>query len=297
MTRSIASRTSTRRASDSVRTVPPEAGRSGNDVPGGAGGERRHRDDDGVERIGLAGDDLLQIRDHLGGHGDRVDGLVRVGPVAAAADDLEREEVGGRHDRAPEPPRRGRSRASRAGARRRRGRHRRRTPASTIAARAARRQLLGVLEDEAHLAGELVAPLDEDLGGAEQHRRVTVVAARVHDAGPRRDVRHVVLLEDRQARRCRLEARRPCPAARRAAARRPHVPGRSLDLEAAERAQGLLDEGGRLVLLERELGVRVQVAPPRDRTRFEIVRDESRAEASWSPSRLTLPGTSADRRG
>ena len=50
--------------------------------------------------------------------------------------------------------------------------------------------------------------------------------------------------------------------------------GRPLDLEAAERAQRLLDERRRLVLLERELGVRVQMPPPRDRPRLEIVGDE-----------------------
>ena len=51
--------------------------------------------------------------------------------------------------------------------------------------------------------------------------------------------------------------------------------GRALDLEPAERPQRLLDEGGRLVLLERQLGVGVQVPPPRDRARFEVVRDEA----------------------
>ena len=77
-----------------------DAGRAGDHVPGGAGRERRHRDDDGVERVGLARDDLLQVRDHLGRHDDGIDGLVRVRAVASAADDLEREEVGCSHHRA-----------------------------------------------------------------------------------------------------------------------------------------------------------------------------------------------------
>ena len=55
-----------------------------------------------------------------------------------------------------------------------------------------------MLEDEAHLAGELVAVLEQQLGRSEQHRRVTVVPAGVHHAGPRRHVRNHVLLEDRQ---------------------------------------------------------------------------------------------------
>ena len=51
-------------------------------------------------------------------------------------------------------------------------------------------------------------------------------------------------------------------------------PGGSLDLETAERAERLLDECGRLVLLERELGVRVEMPAPRDRASLEVVGDE-----------------------
>ena len=43
--------------------------------------------------------------------------------------------------------------------------------------------LLGVLKDEAHLAGELVAARRQHGDGAKQHGRVAVMAARVHDAG------------------------------------------------------------------------------------------------------------------
>ena len=139
---------------------------------------------------------------------------------------------------------------------------------------AARRHLLGVLEDEAHLAGELVAAPEEQLGGAEQHRRVTVVAAGVHDAGTGRHVGEGVLLVDRQ--RIGVGAEHDDLAGPGAV--EPRHDGRSrgaLDLEAAERAQRLLDEGGGLVLLERELGIGVQVPPPRDRACFEVVRDEA----------------------
>ena len=131
-----------------------------------------------------------------------------------------------------------------------------------------------MLEDEPHLAGELVTPLDEDLRRSEQHRRMTVVAAGVHHAGPRRHVRDVVLLEDRQ--RIHVGAKHDHLAGPRAVQPRDdRRPGGPLDLETAERAERLLDEVGRLVLLERELGVRVQMPPPRDRARFEIVGDES----------------------
>ena len=64
------------------------------------------------------------------------------------------------------------------------------------------------------------------------------------------------------------------PRARPVQPRDDRRPGRSLDLEAAERAQRVLDECGRLVLRERELGVGVEVAAPRDRASLEVVGDE-----------------------
>ncbi len=164
------------------------------------------------------------------------------------------------------------------------------------AARAAGRQLLGVLEDESNLSGELVAPLAEDLGGGEQHRGVTVVAARVHDPGPRRGVGHVVLLVDRQ--RVHVGSKHDHLAGARAL-----QPGddrrarRALDLEPAERAEGVLDEIRGFVLFERELGVRVEVPAPRDRAGFQVVRDECASRLPSLPSRLKLPGTSEGRRG
>ena len=105
---------------------------------------------------------------------------------------------------------------------------------------------------------------------------MTVVAASVHQAGPRRHVRDVVLLQDRE--RIHVGAKHDHLAGPRAVQpgddRRP---GGSLDLETAERAERLLDEVRRLVLLERELGIRVQMPPPRDRACLEIVGDESLA--------------------
>ncbi len=180
-------------------------------------------------------DDLLQVRDHLRRHCDRVDGLVRVRAVASRADDLEREQVGSRHDRArtgdetcpvssPESRCTPATRSAPS-----------RTPAATTSPRPAGRQLLGVLEDEPHLARELVTTLDEDLGRAEQHRRVAVVAAGVHHAGPRRRVRQVVLLQDRQ----RVDVGAENDDLPRPGAVEPRHDGRArrpLDLEAAERA-------------------------------------------------------------
>ena len=63
----------------------PDPGRARDHVPRRPRLERRHRDDDGVERIALPRDDLLQVRDHLSGDGDGVDALVREGAVPAAS--------------------------------------------------------------------------------------------------------------------------------------------------------------------------------------------------------------------
>ena len=134
-------------------------------------------------------------------------------------------------------------------------------------------QLLGVLKHEPDLAGKLVAPFAEDLSGTEKHRRVAVVPARVHHPGSCRHVRDVVLLDDRQ----RVHVGPQHDHLPRPGAVQPRDDGRSgrpLDLEPAERAQRLLDERGRLVLLERQLGVRMEMAAPGDRAGLEIAGDE-----------------------
>ena len=63
---------------------PADAGGAGDHVPGGAGCEGRDGNDDRVERVGLARDDLLETGDHLRRHGDGVDRLVRVRAVTSA---------------------------------------------------------------------------------------------------------------------------------------------------------------------------------------------------------------------
>ena len=70
------------------------------DVVGDAGGEARHRDDAGVERVDVARNDRLQRRDDLRAGDDDVDAMVRKGGVAALAFELEDEEIGRRHRRA-----------------------------------------------------------------------------------------------------------------------------------------------------------------------------------------------------
>src|SRR5581483_11427159 len=74
------------------------------------------------------------------------------------------------------------------------------------------------------------------------------------------------------------------PGPRAAETRDDARPRRPLELEPVERAQRLLDEGRRLDFLERELGVRVKVPPPRDRLLLELGRDEPAHWAAASSS-------------
>ena len=148
------------------------------------------------------------------------------------------------------------------------------TPACDELARPARRLLLGVLEDEPHLAGELVAPAAQQLRRPEQHRRVPVVAAGVHDAGPRRTRTRARSPPGSAARPCRPAARARFPGRAPRSVATTRRRRRPLELEPVERAQRLLDEARRLDLLERQLGMRVQVAPPGDRLLLELGRDE-----------------------
>ncbi len=141
-------------------------------------------------------------------------------------------------------------------------------------ARAARPELLGVLEDEADLARQLVAPLVQRVQRREQHRRVAVVAAGVHDAGVLGGELEAGLLLDRQrvdvgAERERLP--RPPGAHGRDEARL----RRPVELEPFHAAEQLEEERRRLVLLEAQLGVSVQMPAPRDRLRLQLRGDEA----------------------
>ena len=251
-----------------------DRGRAGDHVAGGAGLERRHRDDDGVERVGLARDDLLQVRDHLRGDGDRVDGLVRVRAVPAAPEDLEREQVCGGHHRA----RRRRDvpglEARRADGRPQRGRRRRARPRRR---RRARRRAAAPRR-----AGRRTAPRRRARRGARRRSCAAPSSIAVWPSCPQAcitpgRVETCGMSFSSRIGSASMSARRtttlPGPGA--VQPRHDRGPGRPLDLEPAERAQRLLDEGRRLVLLERQLGVRVQVPAPRDRARFEVVRDEA----------------------
>ncbi len=121
--------------------------------------------------------------------------------------------------------------------------------------------LLGGLEDEVHGAVE-IARLGEILGRAEQHRGVAVVAAGVHAAGVLRAMAKTVLLVDVQ--RVEVGAQADRALARAGGERADHAgagePARHRD---AELGQLLGDHVGGAVLLERGLGMGVDVAAPR----------------------------------
>ncbi len=121
--------------------------------------------------------------------------------------------------------------------------------------------LLRGLEDEVERPGEALL-LRQRGGGAQQHRRVAVVAAGVHLAGDLRRVRDAGLFLDVQcveigAQADRLAAGAGAEHADDAGLREPGV-----HLE-PERAQLVRDEGRGRLLLERGLGVGVEVVTPR----------------------------------
>ena len=120
--------------------------------------------------------------------------------------------------------------------------------------------LLGRLEDEMHGAVE-VARLGEVAGGAQQHRGVAVVAAGMHAARVLRAVGEGVGSSIGSA---SMSARSPMArGSLPVAARRPRRSCRCrVHLEAELLQLARHDVGGAL-LLEAELGMRMQVAPPR----------------------------------
>ena len=238
--------------------------------------ERGHGDDHGVERIGLAGGDLLQVRDHLGGNRDRVDRLVRARAVTSTPADLEREQVGGGHHGAGHG-------GDMAGLEIREQVHAgdEVCPVDDAGlddlAGAAGRELFCVLEDEAHLS---VRARGAARRAAEPRRAASPCGRRARRrASPPVASRRAGSRSPRgsAARRYRRGGRRPCLRRCRRAVKPCHDrrAGGALDLEAAERAQRLLDERGGFVLLERQFGVSVEMASPGDRARFELVRDEA----------------------
>ena len=134
-----------------------------------------------------------------------------------------------------------------------------------------RRPLFRGLEDQDHLARQAVAHAGEDLRDREQDRRVRVVPAGVHDgdalalvgAGGAAGERQVDLFGHRQ--RVHVGAQRDHRPRPRALDHRHHAGlGDAGARREAHLAQPLGDVARGLELLVRELGVRVQMAPPLD---------------------------------
>lgn len=141
--------------------------------------------------------------------------------------------------------------------------------------------LLGGLEYEQDRAGQSVAQARQDRGGSHQHRGVTVVAAGVRDVERPAGVLHVhdgggerlagVLL-DRQ--RVDVRAQRDHPLAGHASPEDTHHavagdPG--ADLVQVQRAQVGLDQPRRARLPIGQLRMPVDVVPPRDHLRLDVL--------------------------
>jgi hypothetical protein len=135
--------------------------------------------------------------------------------------------------------------------------------------------LFGRLEAQHGTARERRRTRDELAGNAEQDRGVTVVPARVHRAGGLRAIRNVVLLGDRQRVHVGAQQHGLPGTALRAGddGRDAGARDRGARLE-PERAQPVRDQARGAALLERELGMRVQVAARLD-DRADLFRCEA----------------------
>ena len=230
-------------------------------VPGVAGLDLRHADHRRLHRRDVAAHDRLERADHLRRRHHRVDREVRHRAVGAAAAHRHLEHVEGRHHGAradgeatgvqPRPVVEAEHRVGGEAVEEPLLDHH--PPASFV--------LLGGLEDEVHGPVESAA-LGELAGRAQQHGHVAVVAAGVHGAGNLRAIGRLADLLHRQAVQVGPERDRPRPAT---AAQRAHDTGAGqapmhVDAEAREQSRHALRGA---VLLERDLGMGMQVVPPR----------------------------------
>ncbi len=250
----------------------------------GTPGDTRHGDDSALLRRRVSRDDVLQVGDCLGSDGDRIDSLVGKGGMSAVPQDRHGEriyrgcagtvkycdlaELESRDQVAADD---GIDTLEHAGRDELGG--------------APGRKLLGVLEEKANLAPQLRAPREQQAGDREQHRRMPVMPASVHDASGARGEVDSALLMDRKSvdvRPKRERAPRSSAAKTGNDARR----GWALDLQTTERRESLANEPRRLVLMKRELRVGVQVPPPSNRVGYDLVQIHG---ASLLPSGRTGP--------
>ena len=127
----------------------------------------------------------------------------------------------------------------------------------------------GGLEDEGHRAVEC-ARARQLARRAEQHAGVAVVAAAVMRAG--RAARMLALAELDHRQRIHVGAQAEAARARAAAQRRDHAgAGDAFVHVQPEQAQGVGDDAGGALFLERELRMRMQVAPQRDQLGQQVI--------------------------
>ena len=120
--------------------------------------------------------------------------------------------------------------------------------------------LLPRLEDEAYRAPQLRLQPAQDHGRAQEHRRVPIVAAGVHSSGALGLVGQAGLLL--QGQRVHVGPHGDVRAGLGTLEQRDHIRAqeRRTRLQ-TQLLQGALDQGRRLVLLERQLGLPVQPVP------------------------------------
>ena len=236
------------------------------DVGGLAGMDHRHRDDGGVDRLLVAGDDGLEGLHHLAGHRHRVDAVVRQRGVRALAGDADQELVARGHDRAAADREvaGGQARPVVHAEDRVHGEAIEQAVLHHLARAAA--AFLGGLEDAVDGAGEALAVRGQFLRGGQQHRHMAVVAAGMHAARNAAGVREGVVLGHRQRIHVGAQAdgavrASGCAAADRADHAGAPEPAVHLDAPALERSR---DDVGGAHLLEAEFRMGVDVASDRD---------------------------------
>jgi hypothetical protein len=136
--------------------------------------------------------------------------------------------------------------------------------------RATRREFFRVLEEKTHLAAQLGTHPTEHTCGREQRRSMTIVPAGVHDTVDARcELDSTLFLNGKGVHVGAQSQRRPRPSTAKPGddARR----SRALDLEAAEGLEHVAHERCCQVLAEGKLRVRMQMSPPRDYIRDDLL--------------------------
>ena len=260
----------------------------GDDVFLGAAVHHAGRHDERVLRVVDAADDRLEREHRRGRREDRVVAEVRSTAVRQNAVDLDRKPVAARHARAALAVElAGRDRAPDVGAIDRVDAFER--AALYVLLREAA-DLFRHLEDQLHGAAERVKVVIDDARRAEQHRRVAVMAAGVHDAVVHAAERHDVrILLDRQ--RVNVRAEHDSLAGVLPVALAGAVEGRdaarnvvvSCDLAVVKLFQLRDDKLRGLHFLQGELRVLVQMAAAADDVFFLLFRQCLEIDHAWPP--------------